>query len=148
MCARESWGRRWSCFLLGCCFIVAFGYSFIIVLFIVPAVINLLLCGLQLLIPCFTPCQPLSEVGSGWVLELAVQEHPPKLVALAKGDSGQHSMGEGDSEFGVWNLEYGLDLHSWGELKSCWRGLWIEQTSCSEAGQGLWQGSAETRPYV
>lgn len=25
MCARESWWRPWSCFLLGCCFIAAFG---------------------------------------------------------------------------------------------------------------------------
>lgn len=118
-------------------------------------VINLLLCELQLLIPCFTPSQekqPLSETGSGWILELEVQEYPPKLVALANGGSGRcprhWGIGEGNLEFGIWNLEYGLDLHSWGELKSYWKGLWIEQTSCSEAGQGLWQGSAETRPYV
>lgn len=46
--------------------------------------------------------------------------------------------------FGIWQST-GLDLHSWGELKSRWKGLWIEQTS-SEAGQGLCWGRGVQRP--
>lgn len=109
------------------------------------AVINLLLCEFQLLIPCFTPDQekqPLSGTGGEWIQELGMQEHPPKLVALASRDSGRRKA--------IWNLaEHGAGSPQLGELKSCWERLWMEQTS-SEAGQGLcWgRGSAETRPYV